>query len=257
MKTILLAGGKGTRLSEETTIRPKPMVEIGGYPILWHIMSLYACHGFRDFIVACGYKAEVIKSYFHNYSIHASDYVVDLASGKHTVLKAGAPSWRVALIDTGFETMTGGRMLRLQGMTCGQPFMVAYGDGVGNIDISALVRFHHSHGRLATVTAVRPPARFGAMSLDGDKVLEFSEKPQTGEGWINGGYFVFEPGIFAYLQGGDDSILERGPLEQLALDGQLMAYRHEGFWQPIDTLREKQFLEQLWAAGEAPWKVWM
>lgn len=255
MKTVLLAGGKGTRLAEETSLRPKPMVEIGGHPLLWHIMNLYGSHGFDDFIVACGYKADVIKQYFHFYSVNASDYVIDLATGNRTTLKNGAPPWRVALIDTGYDTMTGGRILRLKPHLQGGTFMVTYGDGVGNIDIGALVKFHRSHGKLATVTAVRPPSRFGAMIFDGSQVREFSEKPQTGEGWINGGFFVFEPQVLDYFDG-DDCVLERGPLERLAEEGQLMGFRHEGFWQPVDTLREKMLLEQLWASGAAPWKLW-
>jgi glucose-1-phosphate cytidylyltransferase len=254
MKTILLAGGKGTRLMEETVLRPKPMVEIGGYPLLWHIMGLYSRHGYKDFVVACGYKGEVIKQYFNFYSVQHSDFVIDLSTGERTILKNGGPDWRVAVVDTGFDTMTAGRIARLRHMVDGEPFMVTYGDGIGDIDIGALVEFHRGHGRLATVTAVRPPSRFGAMVLKGDCVSEFSEKPQIGEGWINGGFFVFEPEVLDYL-GGDDSSLERGPLEQLAADHQLMSYRHNGFWQPVDTLREKQLLDQLWASGAAPWRA--
>jgi glucose-1-phosphate cytidylyltransferase len=255
MQVILLAGGRGTRLSEETSTRPKPMVEIGGKPILWHIMGMYAGHGFKDFLVACGYKGEMIKEYFHNFFVHNSDYLIDLRDGSHEVLSTNGIDWRIAVIDTGIDTMTGGRVLKLRKWVGEQTFMVTYGDGLGDIDISSLASFHKSHGKLATVTAVRPPARFGALGLCGDEVREFSEKPQTGEGWINGGFFVFEPGVFEYLKG-NDSVLERDTLEQLAADRQLMAYRHSGFWQPMDTLREKNLLESLWESGSAPWKTW-
>jgi glucose-1-phosphate cytidylyltransferase len=255
MQVILLAGGKGTRLTEETSTRPKPMVEIGGKPILWHIMGIYASYGFKDFLIACGYKGEMIKEYFHNFFVHNSDYLIDLRDGSHEVLSTNGIDWRIAVIDTGIDTMTGGRVLKLRKWIGEQTFMVTYGDGLGDIDIASLANFHKSHGKVATVTAVRPPARFGALGLCGDEVREFSEKPQTGEGWINGGFFVFEPGVFEYLRG-NDSILERDTLEQLAADGQLMAYRHSGFWQPMDTLREKNLLESLWESGSAPWKTW-
>jgi glucose-1-phosphate cytidylyltransferase len=255
MQVILLAGGRGTRLAEETSTRPKPMVEIGGKPILWHIMGIYASHGFKDFLVACGYKGEMIKEYFHNFFVHNSDYLIDLRDGSHEVLSTNGIDWRIAVIDTGVDTMTGGRILKLRKWIGEQTFMVTYGDGLGDIDISSLASFHKSHGKLATVTAVRPPARFGALGLCGDEVREFSEKPQTGEGWINGGFFVFEPEVFEYLKG-NDSVLERETLEQLAADRQLMAYRHSGFWQPMDTLRDKNLLESLWERGGAPWKTW-
>jgi glucose-1-phosphate cytidylyltransferase len=255
MQVILLAGGRGTRLAEETSTRPKPMLEIGGKPILWHIMGIYASHGFKDFLIACGYKGEMIKEYFHNFYVRNSDYLIDLRDGSHEVLSTNGIDWRIAVIDTGIDTMTGGRIVRLRKWLREQTFMVTYGDGLADIDIASLASFHKSHGKVATVTAVRPPARFGALGLCGDQVREFSEKPQTEEGWINGGFFVFEPAVFDYLKG-DDSILERDTLEQLAADRQLMAYRHSGFWQPMDTLREKNLLESLWESGNAPWKTW-
>jgi len=255
MKVVILAGGRGTRIAEETSTRPKPMVEIGGKPILWHIMKIYAHYGYKEFLVACGYKGEMIKEYFHNYYIHTSDYIIDLKDGSRQILKNNGDDWRIGVVDTGIETMTGGRILRLRDWIGDETFMVTYGDGVGNVDITSLTAFHRSHGKLATVTAVRPPARFGGLDLDGDQVREFSEKPQTGAGWINGGFFVFEPGVFEYLLD-DETILERTPLEKLARDRQLMAYRHSGFWQPMDTMRDKQLLEELWAKKQAPWKVW-
>jgi glucose-1-phosphate cytidylyltransferase len=255
MKTIILAGGLGTRLAEETGSRPKPMVEIGARPILWHIINIYSCYGCKDFLIACGYKGEMIKEYFHAYSIRNSDYTLDFKNGSCTMINGFKADWRVTLVDTGLETMTGGRIRRLRDHVCGDTFMVTYGDSLGNVNVQSLLEFHRRHGRLATVTAVRPPARFGGLSLDGDAVCEFSEKPQTGEGWINGGFFVFEPGVLDYICD-DQTILEREPLERLAGEGQLMAFRHMGFWQPMDTLREKQLLESLWASGKAPWKAW-
>ena len=254
MRVVILAGGRGTRLAEETSARPKPMVEIGGRPILWHIMDLYAQHGFKDFLVACGYKSEMIKGYVHNLHLHTNDYVVDLRDGSIEVVQNGGVDWRIGAIDTGLNTMTGGRVRRLRSWVGNGAFMVTYGDGLGDVDISALLEFHRSHGRLATVTAVRPPARFGALCLDGDEVREFSEKPQTGEGWINGGFFVFEPQVLDYLDS-DQTILEREPLERLSAEGELMAFRHPGFWQPMDTLRDKQLLESLWDSGNAPWTM--
>jgi glucose-1-phosphate cytidylyltransferase len=255
MKTIILAGGLGTRLAEETEMRPKPMVEIGGHPILFHIMSAYAAHGYEDFIVACGYKGDFIKDYFCNFRRRNSDILVDLSKGHLAELNPRGPDWRVNLVDTGLHTQTGGRVKRCAPLLAGEACMMTYGDGVGDIDIAKLVAFHRKQGRLATVTAVRPPARFGALVFDGDRVASFSEKPQVGEGWINGGFMVLEPKVMDYIEG-DESVFERGPLERLAQDGQLAAYRHEGFWQPMDTLREKHLLEKLWQSGKAPWKVW-
>ena len=251
MKVIILAGGLGTRLAEETATRPKPMVEIGGRPLLWHLMQLYAAHGFKDFLVACGYRGEMIKEYFRNLSIRTSDYVIDLADGSVDIVKKTDLDWKVGVVDTGVETPTAGRILRLKSLVGGSPFMATYGDGLGDVDLTALVAFHRAHGRLATVTAVRPPARFGELVLKDAQVVDFTEKPQTSAGWINGGFFVFEPAVFDYLD--DTSSLERGPLEKLVTERQLMAFRHDGFWQPMDTLREKHLLEDLWQRGDAPW----
>jgi glucose-1-phosphate cytidylyltransferase len=254
MKTVILAGGAGTRLAEETSIRPKPMVEIGGLPILHHILSIYSAHGFNDFVIACGYKGEFIKDYFCNHRLRSNDVFVDLGSGKIQEMNSRSPNWRLNLVDTGLQTQTGGRLKRCSPWLKGEPFMMTYGDGVGDIDVSALLKFHRAHKLLATITAVRPPARFGALMLEGDRVASFSEKPQVGEGWINGGFMVLEPQVLDYIEG-DDSIFEKSPLEKLAADRQLAAYRHDGFWHPMDTLREKQLLEKLWSSGNAPWKV--
>ncbi|WP_437922530.1 glucose-1-phosphate cytidylyltransferase [Sorangium sp. So ce291] len=256
MKIVLLAGGLGTRLSEETVDRPKPMVEIGGQPILWHIMQMYAAHGFDDFVVACGYKGDFIKDWFAGLRTRRADFTVDLRSGEVDALGVHCPSWRVTLIDTGLHTQTGGRIRRLSRVLGREPFMVTYGDGVGDIDIAKLVAFHRAHGKLATITAVRPPARFGVLDLRGSEVAAFAEKPQAEGGWINGGFFVFEPGALDYLDCDDAMPLEREPLERLAALGQLMAYQHEGFWQPMDTLRDKRLLERLWDEGRAPWRTW-
>lgn len=254
MKVIILCGGLGTRLREETEIRPKPMVEIGGRPILWHIMNIYGFYGYKEFVLALGYKGEMIKEYFLNYYHHQSDLTIDLGTGKVSASSNDLKDWTVHLVDTGFDSMTGGRLHRLQGML-NETFMLTYGDGVGNLDIKKIAEFHRSHGKIATVTAVRPAARFGGMSFDGDRVAEFKEKPQTGEGWINGGFFVFEPAVFDYLHG-DNTVLEGPPLENLARDGELMAYKHEGFWQCMDTVRDRDVLEKFWQSGSAPWKVW-
>lgn len=256
MKTIILAGGFGTRIAEETALKPKPMIEIGGHPMLWHIMQIYAAHGFTDFTVACGYRGEVIKDYFASFDLRNSDLRVDLSDGAVDIERRHNVDWQVACIDTGANSMTGGRIKALEEEVGGSTFMVTYGDGVANIDIGALVAFHRSHGKAATVTAVHPPARFGTMDLaEDDSVVTFQEKVQSREGWINGGFFVFEPEVLNYIS---DSAtrLEAAPLADLADAEELMAYRHDGFWQPMDTLRERVELERLWETGKAPWKVW-
>lgn len=255
MKTVILAGGLGSRLAEETHLRPKPMVEIGNRPILWHIMNIYAAHGFKEFVVALGYKGEQIKEYFHDFYALDNDLTVDLRSGQTQVHDGQQPDWTVHLVNTGRNTMTGGRVRRLAKWVQDGTFMLTYGDGVGSINVAELVAFHRSHGKLATITAVRPPSRYGALVFEGDRVLQFSEKPQTGEGWINGGFFVLEPGVIDFIDG-DETIFEREPLERIARAGQLMAFRHDGFWQPMDTVREKQLLHDLWESGRAPWKIW-
>lgn len=255
MRVGILAGGLGSRLSEETVLKPKPMVEIGGHPMLWHIMKTYAHYGFEDFVVALGYKGEHVKRYMTDYCSLTSDLTVDLATGALEMHDGAREPWKVSLIDTGQGTATGGRIKRLAPYLGDETFMLTWGDGVSDLDIPALLDFHRSHGKLATVTAVRPPARFGRLELDGDRIVEFSEKPQTGEGWINGAFFVLEPEIFDYIEG-DTTQWEQAPLERLAKDGQLMAYRHYGFWQCMDTVRDKKLLEELWDAGNAPWAVW-
>ena len=255
MRVVILAGGLGTRLQEETTVKPKPMVEIGGRPILWHIMKQYAHFGFQEFIIALGYKGEIIKRHFLDYYSLNGSITIDLSNGQVESHRKECENWRVHLIDTGTESNTGGRVRRLQRWLDSGTFMVTYGDGVSDVDLQALLRFHKSQGRIATVTAVRPPARYGGLVFDGELVKDFTEKPQAGEGWINGGFLVLEPGIFDYLQG-DLSSLEADALERLAADRQLAAYRHAGFWQCMDTLRDKRLLENLWEKQEAPWKVW-
>ncbi|GAB4568738.1 MAG: glucose-1-phosphate cytidylyltransferase [Anaerolineae bacterium] len=255
MKVAILAGGFGSRLAEETEIRPKPMVEIGGRPILWHIMMHYAYYGFKNFVIALGYKGEYIKKYMVDYCSLNSNLTVNLATGEVQMNGGYKPDWTVELIDTGIHTQTGGRIKRLAPYLGNETFMLTWGDGVSDINLHDLLAFHRSHGKLATLTAVRPPARYGHLELDGNQVVEFSEKPQAKEGWINGAFFVLEPGIFDYIDG-DDTVWEHEPLERLARDGQLMAYKHTGFWQCMDTLREKYRLEQLWQSGHAPWKIW-
>jgi glucose-1-phosphate cytidylyltransferase len=255
MKVVILAGGFGTRLAEETVVRPKPMVEIGGRPVLWHIMQHYAHFGFKEFLVALGYKGDMIKRYFLDYYRLSGSMTINLASGEVSASNEVGEDWLVRLIDTGLQTLTGGRVWRLAPWLRDDTFMVTYGDGVSDVDLGRLLAFHRAHGRLATVTAVRPPARFGGLVFDGDLVVEFTEKPQIGEGWINGGYMVFEPAVFDYIRADDDS-LEKDVLEQLAADGQLAAFRHDSFWQCMDTLRDVRYLETLWQEGDTPWKVW-
>ncbi len=257
MKVVILAGGFGTRISEESDFKPKPMIEIGGKPILWHIMKTYSRYGFNDFIVCCGYKAYVIKDYFHHYYMHQADMTIDLGCNSTEYHNSAAEPWRVTLVDTGLNTMTGGRIRRVQKYIGDEPFMLTYGDGVGRVDIPRLLDFHQGSGRYVTLTAVQPSGRFGAIEMaDGDRITSFSEKPKGDGAWINAGYFVCQPQIFDYLRDGDSTVLERDPLEALARDGQLGAFRHEAFWKPMDTLRDKNELEKLWASGDAPWKVW-
>lgn len=255
MKVAILAGGYGTRLAEETEIRPKPMVEIGGKPILWHIMMHYAYYGFKDFVIALGYKGEAIKKYMVDYSSLNSNLTIDLKSGRIQTEQDDKPDWTVRLIDTGTNTQTGGRIKRLAKHLGNDTFMLTWGDGVSDVNLNDLLAFHRSHGKLATMTAVRPPARYGHLNIENNKIVEFTEKPQTGEGWINGAFFVLEPEIFDYIEG-DEIVWEKEPLERLARDGQLMAYQHTSFWQCMDTLREKYILEKLWQSGNAPWKIW-
>jgi len=255
MKVAILAGGAGSRLAEETEVKPKPMIEIGGRPILWHIMMHYAHFGFNEFVIALGYKGEVIKRYIVDYCALNSNLTVNLRTGEVAIDGGYRPDWTVELVDTGIPTMTGGRIKRLTPHLGNATFMLTWGDGVSDVDLRGLLAFHRSHGKLATLTAVRPPARYGHLAFDGDRVAEFTEKPQIGEGWINGAFFVLEPGVFDYIEG-DDTVWEREPMENLARDGQLMAYRHTSFWQCMDTLREKYILETLWGSENPPWKVW-
>ncbi|KKD39255.1 MAG: glucose-1-phosphate cytidylyltransferase [Limnoraphis robusta] len=255
MKVGILAGGLGTRLSEETVEKPKPMVEIGGKPILWHIMMHYSHHSFKNFVIALGYKAEVIKKYMVDYCSLNSNLTVNVQTGAFEMHGGVKPDWNVDLIDTGLNTNTGGRIKRLAPYMGNETFMLTWGDGVTDLNLHDLLAFHRSHGKLATLTAVRPAARFGHLELDGDQIVEFSEKPQTQEGWINGAFFVLEPEVFDYIEG-DDTQWEKAPLENLAKEGQLMAYKYTGFWQCMDTLRDKRRLESLWETGNAPWKTW-
>ena len=255
VKAVILAGGKGTRIAEETAVRPKPMVEIGGRPILWHIIKSYSHYGVNDFVICCGYLGHKIKEYFLNYSYQNADLTVDLETGAVTIHQSNVEPWRVTLVDTGQDTLTGGRVGRIASYVRDDPFFcMTYGDGVSDVDIGALIAFHERHGKKATVTAVTPLARFGALDMVGDAVTHFVEKPHTEAGYINGGYFVLSPSVLDLIEG-DDTVFEKGPLETLAADGNLMAFRHDGFWQPMDTLRDKDHLEEVWAAG-APWKSW-
>lgn len=255
MKVVILAGGFGTRLAEETDRKPKPMVEIGGRPILWHIMKYFAHSGFGEFLIALGYKGEIIKRFFLDYSRMMGSMTIDLGKGEVQIHKRVAEDWSVHLIDTGLHTLTGGRIKRLERWLKDETFMLTYGDGVSNVYLQSLLNFHNSLGKLVTVTAVRPPARFGGLVFDGDSVVEFTEKPQIGEGWINGGFMVLDPGVFDYLED-DETSLEQNVLEQLAAEGELVAYKHYDFWQSMDTLRDVRLLENLWQSGEAPWKHW-
>ncbi|TCG09485.1 glucose-1-phosphate cytidylyltransferase [Paraburkholderia steynii] len=256
MKAVILAGGLGTRISEETNVRPKPMVEIGGKPILWHIMKIYSHYGINDFIVCCGYKGYLIKEYFANYFLHMSDVTFHIGENRMETHQRYGEHWKVTLIDTGEATMTGGRLGRIKDYLANEEaFCMTYGDGVSNVDIARQVDFHHRHGRLATLTATLPPGRFGALDIEGDRVASFKEKPQGDGGMINGGFFVLSPKVLDLIEN-DQTIWEREPLERLASDNQLAAFRHEGFWQPMDTLRDKNYLEELWQSGMAPWKVW-
>lgn len=256
MKVVILAGGLGTRISEETHLKPKPMIEIGGRPILWHIMKIYAVHGICDFVICCGYKGYVIKEYFANYFLHMSDVTFDLEHNHMEVHHRYAEPWRVTLVDTGEHTLTAGRLKRVaEYVRDDEAFCFTYGDGVADLDISALVDFHRKHEKLATVTAVQPQGRYGALNIDDDAVRGFIEKPKGDGGWINGGFFVLSPRVLDYIEG-DMTSWEAGPLEKIASEGQLAAWRHRGFWQPMDTLRDKNHLEQLWQANKAPWKLW-
>jgi glucose-1-phosphate cytidylyltransferase len=256
MKVVLLAGGLGTRLSEETVLKPKPMVEIGGMPILWHIMKIYAAHGFTDFVVCLGYKGYVVKEYFANYFLHKSDVTIDMSDNSIKVHDSQAEPWKITLVDTGNESMTGGRIKRIQPHVGNEPFMLTYGDGVSDVNITELVEFHKSHGKLCTVTSVQPSGRFGALNLSDDQTVKsFLEKPKGDGSWINGGFFVCQPEVFDYIEG-DATIFEKEPMEHIAADGEMKAFNHTGFWKPMDTLRDKHELEEDWSNNIAKWKIW-
>ena len=255
LRAVILAGGLGTRISEETSVRPKPMVEIGGMPILWHIMKIYSAYGINDFVVCCGYKGYVIKEYFANYFLHQADVTLDLCENKMQIHNNHCERWRVTLVDTGEKTMTGGRLKRVRKYVGDETFCLTYGDGVSDVHIGQLIDFHKQQGRLATVTAVRPPGRFGALEMNGFMIKGFSEKPRGDGGWINGGFFVLEPDVFDLIES-DNMPWENSPMEELAHKGQLVAYQHDGFWHPMDVMRDRNYLDELWASGKAPWKVW-
>lgn len=255
MKAVILAGGLGTRISEETHLKPKPMVEIGGRPVLWHVLKIYSAHGINDFVICAGYKGYVIKEYFANYFLHMSDVTFDMQHNRMEVHQRRSEPWRVTIVDTGEATMTGGRLKRVREYLADETFCFTYGDGVGNVNITELVAFHRREKRLATLTGVQPPGRYGALSIDGTAVTNFQEKPMGDGGWINGGFFVLEPRVIDYIDG-DATVWERQPMQRLAEEGQMSVYSHDGFWQPMDTLREKNHLEDLWASGKAPWKIW-
>lgn len=257
MKVLLLAGGFGTRLSEETDIRPKPMVEIGGKPILWHIMKIYSTYGFNDFVILLGYKGYYIKEYFANYFLHQSDVTIDMSNGKMEVHNNSSEPWKVTLLDTGLNSMTGGRIKRAQSFIGNEPFMLTYGDGVSNINIKKLVEFHKSHGKAMTMTSAQPDGRFGALNVsENNQVLEFQEKPKGDGSWINAGFFVCEPKVFDYITEGDGTVFEQAPLKTLAKDGEIFTFKHDSFWMPMDTLRDKMKLNEMWDSKKAPWKVW-
>jgi glucose-1-phosphate cytidylyltransferase len=257
MKVLLLAGGFGTRLSEETDIRPKPMVEIGGKPILWHIMKIYSHYGFNEFVILLGYKGYYIKEYFANYFLHQSDVTIDMANNKMEIHNNSSEPWKVTLLDTGLDSMTGGRIKRAQNFIGNEPFMLTYGDGITDIDINELVKFHKSHGKLLTMTSAQPDGRFGALEInEKNQVIEFKEKPKGDGSWINAGYFVCEPKVFDYIINGDSTVFEQEPLKNLAKNGEIFTYKHHGFWMPMDTLRDKVKLNELWEFGDAHWKIW-
>jgi glucose-1-phosphate cytidylyltransferase len=255
MKAVILAGGQGTRISEETVVRPKPMVEIGGRPVLWHVMKIYSAHGINEFVICLGYKGYMIKEYFANYFLHMSDVTFDMASNRMEVHEANAEPWRVTLVDTGVDTMTGGRLRRVRAYLGSEEFCFTYGDGLSDVDVGKLAEFHRRQGTLATMTTVQPPGRFGAVVLEEHRIASFREKPQGDGGWINGGFFVLSPRVLDYIAD-DETVWERDPLERLAAEGQLSAFLHRGFWHPMDTLRDKHYLEGLWRSGKPPWKVW-
>jgi len=255
MKAVILAGGLGTRISEESTLRPKPMIEIGGKPILWHIMKIYSAHGVNDFIICLGYKGYLIKEYFANYFLHTSDVTFDMQNNRMEVHQNSSEPWKVTLVDTGDDSMTGGRLKRVRQFLGEEDFCFTYGDGVSDVNVTESIAFHRNHKRLATLTGVQPPGRFGILNLQGDHVTSFEEKPHGDGGWVNGGFFVLSPKVIDFIDG-DKTVWERGPMEKLARENQLSAYLHSGFWQPMDTMRDKNHLEELWQSGKAPWKIW-